>query len=63
MPELKATIEANLIAERVAIKSYSQIIALIGEKDSIPRRLHEGIRPSVTSEMPSASLFPLSRAL
>ncbi len=27
-------IRANLIAERVAIEAYSQIIALIGDKDS-----------------------------
>jgi bacterioferritin len=42
-PELKAMIKANLIAERVAIESYSQIIALIGDKDSTTRRLLEDI--------------------
>jgi len=41
--ELKAMIKANLIAERVAIESYSQMIALIGEKDSSTRRLIEDI--------------------
>ena len=41
--ELKAMIKANLIAERVAIESYSQIIALIGDKDSTTRRLLEDI--------------------
>ena len=41
--DLKAMIRANLIAERVAIESYSQIIALIGEKDSTTRRLLEDI--------------------
>ena len=41
--DLKAMIKANLIAERVAIESYSQIIALIGEKDSTTRRLLEDI--------------------
>jgi bacterioferritin len=41
--DLKAMIRANLIAERVAIESYSQIIALIGDKDSTTRRLIEDI--------------------
>lgn len=41
--ELKAMITANLIAERVAIESYSQMIALIGDKDSTTRRLVEDI--------------------
>ena len=42
-PDLKAMIRANLIAERVAIETYSQIIALIGDKDSTTRRLLEDI--------------------
>jgi len=41
--DLKSMIKANLIAERVAIESYSQIIALIGDKDSTTRRLLEDI--------------------
>jgi bacterioferritin len=41
--DLKAMIRANLIAERVAIETYSQIIALIGDKDSTTRRLLEDI--------------------
>jgi bacterioferritin len=41
--DLKAMIKANLIAERVAIEAYSQMIALIGEKDSTTRRILEGI--------------------
>lgn len=41
--DLKAMIKANLIAERVAIEAYSQIIALIGDKDSTTRRLIEDI--------------------
>jgi bacterioferritin len=41
--DLKAMIRSNLIAERVAIETYSQIIALIGEKDSTTRRLLEDI--------------------
>ena len=41
--DLKAMIKSNLIAERVAIEAYSQIIALIGDKDSTTRRLLEDI--------------------
>ncbi|HET9977258.1 MAG TPA: ferritin-like domain-containing protein [Burkholderiaceae bacterium] len=41
--DLKAMIRANLIAERVAIETYSQIIGLIGDKDSTTRRLLEDI--------------------
>ncbi|MBS0448604.1 MAG: ferritin-like domain-containing protein [Proteobacteria bacterium] len=41
--DLKAMIRANLIAERVAIETYSQMIAVIGDKDSTTRRVLEGI--------------------
>ena len=41
--DLKAMIRANLIAERVAIEAYSQMIALIGDKDSTTRRMLEHI--------------------
>lgn len=41
--ELKAMIRSNLIAERVAVESYRQMIALIGDKDSTTRRLLEDI--------------------
>lgn len=41
--DLKAMIRANLIAERVAIETYSQVIGLIGDKDSTTRRLLEDI--------------------
>jgi bacterioferritin len=41
--DLKAMIRANLIAERVAIEAYTQLIALIGDKDSTTRRLLEDI--------------------
>jgi bacterioferritin len=41
--DLTAMIRANLIAERVAIETYSQIISLIGDKDSTTRRLLEDI--------------------
>ncbi|MES2958369.1 MAG: ferritin-like domain-containing protein [Pseudomonadota bacterium] len=41
--DLKAMIRSNLIAERVAIETYSQIIGMIGDKDSTTRRLLEDI--------------------
>jgi bacterioferritin len=41
--ELSDMIKANLIAERVAIEAYSQMIALIGPKDSTTRRILETI--------------------
>ena len=41
--DLKAMIKANLIAERVAVEAYSQMIAMIGDKDSTTRRLLEDI--------------------
>jgi bacterioferritin len=41
--DLKAMIRANLIAERVAIESYTQMIALVGDKDPTTRRLFEDI--------------------
>ena len=41
--DLKSMIRANLIAERVAIEVYSQLIDLIGEKDSTTRRLIQDI--------------------
>ncbi|MET0855478.1 MAG: ferritin-like domain-containing protein, partial [Telluria sp.] len=34
-----AMVRANLIAERVAIESYRQMIAAIGDKDPTPRDL------------------------
>ena len=40
---LKDMIRANLIAERVAIETYSQLVALIGDKDISTRRLLEDI--------------------
>ncbi len=41
--DLKAMIKANLIAERVAIEAYTQMIHLIGDKDSTTRRMLESI--------------------
>ena len=41
--DLTAMIKADLIAERVAVETYSQLIALIGTSDSSTRRLLEDI--------------------
>ena len=41
--DLTAMIRANLVAERVAIETYSQMIDLIGDKDATTRRLLEDI--------------------
>lgn len=41
--DLKAMLRANLIAERVAIETYHQLIVLIGDKDPTTRRLLEDI--------------------
>ena len=41
--DLQAMIRSNLIAERVAIEAYSQMITLIGDKDSTTRRILESI--------------------
>ena len=36
-------IRANLVAERVAIETYSQLVTMIGDKDVSTRRLLEDI--------------------
>jgi bacterioferritin len=41
--DLKAMVQSNLVAERVAIESYRQMIALIGDKDPTTRRLLEDV--------------------
>jgi len=41
--DLKAMVRANLVAERVAVESYRQMIALVGDKDPTTRRMLEGI--------------------
>jgi bacterioferritin len=41
--DLQAMIRANLIAERVAIEAYGQMIKLIGDKDPTTRRILESI--------------------
>lgn len=41
--DLKAMVRANLVAERVAVETYRQMIALIGDKDPTTRRLIEHV--------------------
>jgi bacterioferritin len=41
--DLKSMIRANLVAERVAIEAYTQMVKLIGDKDSTTRRMLEHI--------------------
>jgi bacterioferritin len=41
--DLKGMIRANLIAERVAVETYRQMIKLVADKDSTTRRLLEDI--------------------
>ena len=41
--DLKAMVRANLLAERVAVEAYRQMIALIGDKDPTTRRMLEDI--------------------
>ena len=41
--DLKAMVRANLVAERIAIESYTQMISLLADKDPTTRRVLEGI--------------------
>ncbi len=41
--DLKAMVRANLVAERVAVESYRQMINLIGDKDPTTRRILEQV--------------------
>jgi len=41
--DLETMIRANLVAERIAIEAYTQMIRLIGDKDSTTRRIIEHI--------------------
>lgn len=41
--DLKAMVRANLVAERVAVETYRQMIDLIGDKDPTTRRLLEDV--------------------
>jgi bacterioferritin len=41
--ELRAMIEANLVAERVAVETYRQMIGLLADKDPTTRKLLEEV--------------------
>jgi bacterioferritin len=41
--DLQAMVRANLVAERIAVESYRQMIVLIGDKDPTTRRMLEEI--------------------
>ncbi|MGH8115817.1 MAG: ferritin-like domain-containing protein, partial [Rhodanobacteraceae bacterium] len=41
--DLPAMIEENLVAERIAIDSYREIINFVGDKDSTTRRVLEHV--------------------
>ena len=41
--DLREMVRANLVAERVAVEAYRQMIALIGDKDPTTKRMLEGI--------------------
>lgn len=41
--DLQAMIKANLVAERVAVESYRQMITLVADKDPTTRRLLEDV--------------------
>jgi bacterioferritin len=41
--DLQAMVRSNLVAERIAVEAYRQMIALIGDKDPTTRRLLERV--------------------
>ncbi|GAB2738291.1 ferritin-like domain-containing protein [Melaminivora jejuensis] len=41
--DLKGMLRANLVAERIAVESYRQMVELIGDKDPTTRRMLEGV--------------------
>ncbi|WP_411877343.1 bacterioferritin [Polaromonas sp. YR568] len=41
--DLKTMVRVNLVAERIAVETYRQMIALIGDKDPTTRRLLEDV--------------------
>jgi bacterioferritin len=41
--DLKAMVRANLVAERIAVEAYRQMINLVGDKDPTTRRILEDI--------------------
>jgi bacterioferritin len=41
--DLKTMVRVNLVAERIAVETYRQMIALIGDKDPTTRRMLEDV--------------------
>jgi bacterioferritin len=41
--DLQAMVRANLVAERIAVESYRQMIAMLGDRDPTTRRMLEDI--------------------
>jgi len=41
--DLQSMIRANLVAERIAVESYRQMIQIIGDKDPTTRRMLDGV--------------------
>jgi len=41
--DLQSMVRANLVAERIAVESYRQMIQIIGDKDPTTRRMLEGV--------------------
>ena len=41
--DLQSMIRANLVAERIAVEAYRQMIQIIGDKDPTTRRMLEGV--------------------
>ena len=41
--DLKSMLRANLVAERIAVEAYRQMIRMIGDKDPTTRRMLEDI--------------------
>jgi len=41
--DLKAMLRSNLVAERIAVEAYRQMIQLIGDKDPTTRRILEEV--------------------
>ena len=52
---LRSMIKEDLIAERIAIESYREMIAYLGDRDPTTHRLLEGILPPAKRSMPKTS--------
>ena len=50
--ELQGMVRANLVAERIAVETYRQMISLIGDKDPTTRRMLEEILTDEEEQLP-----------